>query len=66
MKRPFLLLCAAAAILLSACHRECHCYGYDGSHAFFTQEQLSELDYTCQGMADYQYGLFYSICEWEL
>ena len=50
----------------SSCSRRCHCTGYDGSHTYYTEQQLKELDKTCSGMEYYMEGLLYSICEYDL
>lgn len=52
---------------LSSCHKRCHCYGYDGSHAYYTKEELSDLNYTCKSMStQYMYGLVYTYCDYDM
>lgn len=65
MKRIALILGIISLILCSSCKRTCHCYGRDGSHTYFTEEELAEKDVTCIGMETAFYGLKYSLCEWE-
>lgn len=66
MKKILVPLVVIAILAFSSCTRRCHCTGYDGSHTYYTEEQLKELDKTCSGMEYYMEGLFYSICEYDL
>lgn len=66
MKKILVPLAVIAILAFSSCTRRCHCIGYDGSHTYYTEEQLKELDKTCSGMEYYMEGLFYSICEYDL
>lgn len=68
MKKNLYILSAVLLLLsMVGCTRECHCYGRDGSHTYYTKEQLDEMDYNCSNMASsFHYGLYYSLCEWEL
>ena len=67
MKKKIFTLSALLCLVLlfSSCEKRCHCYRYDGSHDFFTREQLDDIDMTCIGMTHIQMGLIYSICEWD-
>lgn len=66
MKKLLFVLCLLIVLGCSSCQRRCHCYGYDGSHTFFTKEELSEMGYSCHGMQEYMYGVIYSLCEYDL
>lgn len=67
MKRTFLLIITLALLAATtSCSRRCHCIGYDGSHTYYTEEQLEELDKTCSQMEYYMDGLMYSICEYDV
>ena len=61
-----LILAIVPLMAFSSCSRRCHCTGYDGSHTYYTEQQLKELDKTCSGMEYYMEGLLYSICEYDL
>lgn len=50
---------------LGACTKRCHCYGRDGSHTYFTKEQLAEKDRSCVDMETVSNGLIYSLCEYD-
>lgn len=67
MKKKLLLIFSIAVVALTAsCERVCHCYAYDGSHKYFTAEELDEAGSSCVGMESAFYGLKYSLCEWDL
>lgn len=65
--RCFILAISGTALvlLLSSCTRRCHCIGRDGSHHYFTKEELDEMDMTCASMETTMAGLLYSICEYD-
>lgn len=65
MKKILILLGIVAVVALSSCERRCHCYGYDGSHTYFTKRDLAEMDVSCVGMQEWQLGLMYSLCEYD-
>ena len=52
-------------ILCSSCNKECHCYGYDGSHHFYSTEELGKIDKTCSEMVIQANMRYYSYCEWD-
>ncbi len=65
-KQMMLSLAAVVAFVFASCDRECHCYGFDGDHVFYTEQQLDEMEVVCSEMAlHYGSGLFYSMCEWD-
>lgn len=65
MKKIILPLTLIMLIALSSCQRRCHCTGYDGSHTYYSEEQLESLDKNCVQMEYYMNGLLYSICEYD-
>lgn len=65
MKKIILPLALIMLIALSSCQRRCHCIGYDGSHTYYSEEQLEALDKNCVQMEYYMNGLLYSICEYD-
>lgn len=67
IKSPFHFSLALLVLLalLGSCNHRCHCYGYDASHTYFSEEQLDEFDKTCSGMEYYMNGLLYSKCEYD-
>lgn len=65
MKKIILPLALIMLIALSSCQRRCHCTGYDGSHTYYSEEQLEALDKNCVQMEYYMNGLLYSICEYD-
>ena len=66
MKKVAILLSAALLMgIVSSCTSRCHCYGLDGSHSYFTKEELKERNTTCTGMETVSSGLIYSICEYD-
>lgn len=66
MKKIILPLVFLLILALSSCQRRCHCTGYDGSHTYYSEEQLKEFDKNCGQMEYYMNGLIYSICEYDL
>jgi hypothetical protein len=65
MKKIILPLTLIMLIALSSCQRRCHCTGYDGSHTYYSEEQLKALDKNCVQMEYDMNGLLYSICEYD-
>lgn len=70
MKRVAVKVLLFVMVLFSlasvSCDRQCHCYGFDGDHMFYTEEDLEEIGYVCTDMAiHYGSGLYYSLCEWD-
>ena len=55
---PFLLL-------LASCNKRCHCYGYDGAHTYFTQQEVDNEGGSCPNMIYFDNQRFYSLCEWD-
>ena len=64
-KKRFLFLAAAACLMLSACNKTCHCYGYDFSHHYFTPEEVDARGTSCANMIYFDNNRLYSICEWD-
>lgn len=64
MKRLSFFLLGCILLLATGCHRECKCWTYEGTAVFYSSEELKELDMPCQGMENWNYGLRYSVCEW--
>lgn len=58
-----ILACLAA--LCISCHKVCRCYAYSGTVDEYSQEELDRMGHSCSGMEDADYGLVYSICEWD-
>lgn len=64
--RRLLLLGLAVAIgLMTSCRKQCHCYAYDGTQPFFTEEEVEERGVTCAEMAYFANIRYYSLCEWD-
>ena len=57
----------ALLALLSSCHKDCVCQGYDGSSHTYTEEEVDARGVTCSDMIFLEGSLyrFYSVCEWE-
>lgn len=60
-----LLAACCACLLMGSCHKECHCYGYDGAHTFYTEEQVDESGSTCSEMIYFANVRRFSLCEWD-
>lgn len=54
-----------SALLLGSCHKVCHCYGYDNTHTFYTEEEVDERGGTCSEMMYFANVRRYSLCEWD-
>lgn len=67
MKKFIFIASIVLTTLATSCNKNCHCYGFDGSHAEFTEQQVDSLDYgNCSNIALYYgNGRYYSICEWD-
>ena len=63
----FLIPLAAFALMLSACHRDCVCQGYDGGSYTYTEEEVDARGVTCANMIFLgdSYYQYYSVCDWE-
>lgn len=65
--RLFALSAVVVVVLMTtACSRRCHCYGRDGSHRYFTEEELQAKGMKCSNMVTDGRGLLYSLCEYDL
>lgn len=65
MKKKALIIAASICLLSAACHKTCHCYGYDGSHHYFTPEEVDANNTPCSEMIYFDEIRLYSICEWD-
>lgn len=63
--RVLLLVAAAAVILLAGCDKQCHCYAYDGTQPFYTEEEVEAYGGNCADMAYFANIRRYSLCEWD-
>ena len=54
-----------AAFLLTGCDKQCHCYAYDGTQPFYTEEEVEANGGTCADMAYFANIRRYSLCEWD-
>lgn len=67
MKKILLALSILAVLACASCQRRCHCRGYDGSHVYYTKDEVSEMGFTCTTMQQqYMLGLVYATCEYDL
>lgn len=66
--KKLIFTCLATLFLLSAvsCNKRCHCYGYDGSHIYFSKEEVKASKENCSEMIVWNEIRLYSICEWDL
>ncbi|MBP9990980.1 MAG: hypothetical protein KBT45_06100 [Bacteroidales bacterium] len=65
-KRIFIAVLSALILLgATSCRKQCHCYGYDGSHTYFTKEEVKESKGNCSEMIIWNDIRLYSICEWD-
>ena len=62
--KPLLPL-AAFTLILTACHKNCVCQGYDGGSYTYTAEEVDARGVTCANMIFQAGQQFYAICEWE-
>lgn len=60
-----LALALCAAFLLGSCNKQCHCYGYDNTHTFYSEEEVDQRGTTCAEMIYFANTRRYSICEWD-
>ena len=65
MKKLLLFASVAISVLAASCHKTCHCYGYDGTHHYFTPEEVEAQEQPCSEMIYFDYNRLYSICEWD-
>ena len=65
MKKLLLFAAVAIAVLAASCHKTCHCYKYDGTHRFFTPEEVEAHNRSCSEMIYFDDNPLYSICEWD-
>ena len=63
--RVGLLLLSLSLLMLAGCTKKCHCYGYDGTHTFFSEEEVDATDGSCSEMIYFSNIRLYSICEWD-
>ena len=59
------LLLATLPLLLSSCHKNCVCQGYDGSSYTYTSDEVDARNVTCSNMVFQAGQQFYAVCEWE-
>ena len=59
------LIIVAGCLLSVGCHKTCHCYAYDGSHKYFTPEEVEAQGTTCPNMVYFGTTKLYSLCEWD-
>lgn len=59
------LLACGACLLLHGCHKECHCYGYDNTHTFYSEEEVDAKGSTCSEMIYFANVRRFSLCEWD-
>ena len=60
-----ILLLATLPLLLSSCHKNCVCQGYDGSSYTYTSDEVDARNVTCSNMVFQAGQQFYAVCEWE-
>ena len=60
-----LLPLAAFALLLTACHKNCVCQGYDGSSYTYSADEVDARGVTCTNMVFQAGQQFYAVCDWE-
>ena len=68
MKQKKILIVSMVALTLfclASCKKQCHCYGYDGSHTYFTREEVKAKKGSCSEMIYWNDMRLYSICEWD-
>lgn len=67
--RPLRLLLLAlplgACLLLGSCHKQCHCYGYDNTHTFYSEEEVDQRGKSCAEMIYFANTRRFSLCEWD-
>lgn len=53
-------------LLLTGCNKRCHCYGYDGSHTFYSPKEVKASGHSnCVDMIYQANTRYYSLCEWD-
>ena len=62
--KPLLSL-AAFSLLLTACHKNCVCQGYDGSSYTYSADEVDARGVTCPYMIFQAGQQFYAVCDWE-
>ena len=67
MNKWILAVCVIGlgALLLTACHKNCVCQGYDGGSYTYTADEVDARGVTCANMIFQAGQQFYAICEWE-
>ena len=60
-----LLLSVCLLLLATGCNKKCHCYGYDGSHTYYSKEEVNDAGKSCSEMIYFANFRRYSICEWD-
>lgn len=62
----FLMSATLLLVAICSCDKQCHCYKPDGTHKFYTEEEVDEKeDGNCANMK-YRAGIkYYDLCEWD-
>ena len=61
----FFILNASLLMLMSSCHKNCVCQGYDGSSYTYSEEEVDARNVTCANMIFQAGQQFYAVCDWE-
>ena len=65
MKQYILLVVALVALLATSCHKNCRCYGYDGTVTDYSKSEVDEHGGSCPNMVYLYNTRYYSLCEWD-
>ncbi|MBQ0015653.1 MAG: hypothetical protein KBT04_01550 [Bacteroidales bacterium] len=61
----FLLIIVVTLLACTSCHKNCRCYGFDGTVTDFTRDEVNDGGGSCPSMIA-QYDMrYYSLCEWD-
>lgn len=63
--RNLLVLSFSLLVLLSSCHKNCVCQGYDGSSYTYSADEVDARGVTCTNMVFQAGQQFYAVCDWE-
>ncbi len=63
--RNLLVLSFSLLVLLTACHKNCVCQGYDGSSYTYSADEVDARGVTCTNMVFQAGQQFYAVCDWE-
>ncbi len=63
--RNLLVLSSSLLALLTACHKNCVCQGYDGSSYTYSADEVDARGVTCTNMVFQAGQQFYAVCDWE-